>query len=209
MTRKVAIIGGGLSVKECNLNRLNRTNGFFIAVNDAWRGFKAPNFVFSIDTMKLNDRFDDCPYEIILAAPEGFGTPAAKKECDHKPYNHLRMKKILRLEEPDGFSFQPNAVNGGHSSGYGALNYALTHLNPEFVFLFGYDYVDMAKHWHEHKDERQPDIGNQGAMIDAFGYLPADMFLNRVILNCSSISNLKQFPQVSPSEGIKIWNSIR
>lgn len=203
IAKKVAIIGGGLSLRGVDFFRMKR-DGFIIAINDAWRGFERPNIVFTIDTVNLRKRFDDCRYKVVIAAPDDYGKPDAKHLCDQKEPNP-RWHYMERRLEP-GLAKQNYAIHSGENSAYGALNFAY-HMQPEAIYLFGIDMVDMGSYWHDHCDLR-PQNGEVCRRVpDNFKTTLEQLARAGIkVYNCSPISAITCFEKITPQDGIGLWN---
>lgn len=205
----VAIVGGGLSLAgyEDLFNiEMNREIGHLIVVNDAWRAIKEPGDVVTIDTSRLDQRFEDCPWKPIIGVPEGYSEPWAQPACDRHP---LRPGwKYMRRVTQRILSGNPSELASGENSGFAALNLAV-HMMPRRIFLFGIDLVDMRHHWHEHSDERRENRAVTKRVIANFNMTRVAMKRLRIeVINCSRMSAISAFPHVSPPEGVQIWNTL-
>lgn len=203
--KKIAIFGGGLSLTDIDLSILNK-NGFIIGINDYWRSGNSVDVVFTIDTSRLDLRFSDCPFKKVVAIPPRFGEKSAKAVCD-RTLPTTQFEYMYRGQNV-GLAENPISVHGGENSAYGALNYAY-HMYPKYIFMFGIDMVNMGTYHHEHKDIRPQKQDVNDRVPDNFR-TTVNQLNNRGIsvVNCSMISKVDCFHQISPEEGIALWNTI-
>ncbi len=195
--RKVAVIGSGMSLNNVDFNNF-KNDGYVICINDAWRKFRDPDIVVSIDTVKLVPRFTDCPHKVVIAIPPDF-------KADK--YNSPRKLLWMRREQNTGLSDFPSVLHAGENSGYGAFNLAYL-LKPEKIFLFGIDLVNMGHHSHPHSDPR---IMRDSTVTRLPGYfetaVPQIEAAGIKVVNGSPISKITCFPKTTPEEAIERWNA--
>ena len=111
----------------------------------------------------------------------------------------------IRSVNKPGLSFNRSIIHQGANGGYQAINLAV-HFGVNRIILLGYDMQegpDGQKHHHgDHpKGMTNPDKGNYGRWIDAFGTMEPD--LNRAgveVINCTLDSALTCFPMAKLEE---------
>mgnify|MGYP007083430192 FL=1 len=192
---KVAIIGGGKSLDGVDFDKMKRHNQI-ICVNDAWRGFRDPHSVFSIDCSEVHKRFHDCPYDIYLAATYHLHVT-----------NSISHRCFLRMDNPC-LSEERYAIHHNENSGFGAFNFAY-HFRPQYIFLFGIDLVNMGTYWHDHSDIRIQKDHVHATIPSKFNMTMRQIKKAGIsVFNCSPISAIDCFRKVTPEYGVDLWNRL-
>ncbi len=203
--RLVSVIGSGPSLKGQDLSS-TREAGFVIAVNDAWRQLTfAPDVVVTIDTLRLRERFYDCPHKVIAAIPERYGTAAADMHCDRIPAP--RWLHYMRRAQGGGMSSDETVLNAGGNSGFGALNFAY-HMRPRKIALFGFDMAEMANHWHGRRPINVSVMSERTRLrcIESFAIAAAHIREAGIaVANCNPNSAITAFPLMTHERGIQ-WS---
>lgn len=202
---KVAIVGGGLSLRGVDLDGLRPSRSVIIGLNSVWKNYNRYDSLFTIDTVNLDKRFSGCKSRPIVAVPEAFGTPRAQYPCDRVlpqgEFNFIRRVTSLGLSESS------DEIHGGENSSYGALNLAY-HMKPRYIFMFGIDLENMGSYWYEHNDLRPQNHQTNSRVPDNFVSTIYQLAAGIDVINCSQISKIACFTKITAEEGIARWNSV-
>lgn len=146
MKKRALVIASGPSLNQIPHHLLSLVDATKIAVNRSIEWFPESDYLFTLDTVELNKRFEgtfNFKGQKVAAIPADYGRPDAKYACD-KAQKRVDTIYLPRIQwQPDD---DDNAIRSG-CSGYGA--YELAYKNrAEEIFLFGCDHSHMGVYFH-------------------------------------------------------------
>jgi hypothetical protein len=193
--RPAIIVGTGPSLKGFDLSRLNGL-GWVLACKESMFDLPFADAIFGLDLPWMRVRHDYLA-ERALACEVYLSAPEQKLHLFRTVPGAIYLK---RLRNADTFTMDPEAIECGGNSGFGAINLALLKRARE-IYLFGFDYT--SGHYNQPRyDEREA----WGAA--SMNYFPrwAKTFdatvdqlrrLNVKIWNASPDSNLTAYERIS------------
>jgi len=201
LNEKVIIIGGGLSLKGFNFNRLNalQINSDIITVNQVFRHIPHWDYWFTSD------------YHEQLNPPPSEG----KRYCAI-PENHCNKSengvKCIKRVRGDGISIDKTQINDQSDSGFGALQFAILG-GAKHILMLGIDHTGQAKHFYDDASFVPP-ISDRDCFLwerDLIQWNIASEQLKNMdidIKNACLDSRVKVGQKVSIDDGIKWLTSL-
>lgn len=180
--RPVIIVGTGPSLKGFNLFQLKGA-GWVLACKESMFDLPFADAIFGLDIPWMRTRHDylaerakGC--EVYLSAPD---------QRLHLFRNIPGAVYLKRMRSADTFIMDPEAIECGGNSGFGAINLALLKHAKE-IYLFGFDYTEG--HYNQAKyDERE-----------AWGAASMNYFPRWATTFDGTVDQLKRLK-------VKIWNA--
>jgi hypothetical protein len=203
--RPLAIVGAGPSIQGLDLTRIRDTGCRVLAVKQTVLDMPWADCGFGLHVQWPRDykrELEASPVPLILALP-----------LDEERTFHLDRPDVtyVRRGRDAGFSLDPESINSGGNSGYGAINLAVLKKARDVV-LFGYDYDTLDGHHHYDGERyRHYNTGNAGYWVPWARLLDANVdYLTKIgmkVLNASLRSRLKAFPKLSHDDALAYLRS--
>jgi len=136
----VAIIGGGLSLRDYDMERVRRTGWPVLAVNNAWK--LAP---WAVACFFADSRYWKRLREVVL---QSYAGPLVTTTPDRLAVAHPRLIHMHRDQTAD-LATEPGVL-AGLDSGTMTVNLAF-HMGAKRIVLFGFDMTfeqGGSSHWH-------------------------------------------------------------
>jgi hypothetical protein len=172
----IACLGTGPSLCRNDVDALIAANVRMIAINDAYRMAPESDVLFAADAKW---------WKAHSGAPTFHG---AKYTVDRPAYIDVSRLKNAGLGK---FSYDPDGVGTGYSSGYCAINVA-AHLGASRIVLLGYD-MSGQHFFGEHPDKTVPPFALAIPMFDRM--IAPLSTLGIDIVNASRTTKITAFPR--------------
>lgn len=192
----VIIIASGASLNGFDFQRLRAVDATIIAVNNAVHHVPWADYVFTLDTIHLRDKFDfDYPVQRVSAVPEGYGTEKAQCQCDRVK---ARNDTILVKRVPFNKNDSPDIMTG--CSGFGAYQLAYKS-GAKRVFVFGCDHSGQGQYFYGNESVKTPERLWNDALRYWNEFTPPEGVES---YNCSPDSNITSLPKISIDEALSM-----
>lgn len=187
------VIASGPSMRSVCLPLLQAADAVTIAVNNAVLHARFADYVFTLDTVDLNERYD-LPWfrgVRVAAVPSDYGAPDARFRCDRvDPMPDVRY--IERTDFRAGFDTVGKIMTG--CSGFGAYQFAYKFLDADRVFIFGCDHSQQGTYFYG--QQRNPAaLRNWKIALDNWNRHkpPVETW------NVSPVSRISSLPKITPA----------
>ncbi len=184
----VIIIASGSSLNGFDFQRLRGVDATIIAVNNAVHHVPFADYVFTLDTIHLRDKFNfDYPVQRVSAVPEGYGTPSAQFQCDRvKSRDDTILVRRVPFTKEDSLHIMTGC------SGFGAYQLAYKS-GAKRVFVFGCDHSGQGQYFYgnEHNEKHNKNWDNALTYWNEF--TPPEWVES---YNCSPDSNITSLPKI-------------
>lgn len=189
-TRHCAILGGGPSLKDIDVNRLS--NWRVICVNNAYQLAPWADIAF----------YGDCRWwGWHSEALKSFGGLIVSACDGHAKYDRIRV--VHKCNSPRGIIRDRTKVSWNLSSGACAVNLAV-HFGAKRIVLFGFDMrkVDGNCNWHvAHPPSTNPKHDPYTRFLTPWVKIREDLdHLGIEVINATPGSALQLFPMIGPAE---------
>lgn len=196
----IAVIGGGLSLMGVDLSPL-RGKVECIGINGVWQPLPWMDEIVTIDTVRLAERFKDCPVPVFAGVPDGYGTDQAGNPCDRAA--KVSYINYLRRVLAPGLSEEIGTLHSGENSAFGAFNRAY-HKRPRRIVLLGVDIHQMGKYWWAPGNCTGNRPQHERVSANFATALPQIEAAGIEVVNASPISRIACFPKCTPEEGVNL-----
>jgi len=108
----------------------------------------------------------------------------------------------IRCGTGQGFSREPDTINGGGNSGYQAIHLAAT-FGAKKIVLLGFDMQRTGgrEHWHGKHEGNLPHGAGFGSWMKSMAFLAADLRRMGVdVVNCSRVTAMRCFRRATLEE---------
>ena len=187
--KDVYVVGGGPSLRGCDLNRLS-DRGYVLGVNRA-ADFVECDATFTQDRTLIwnwsawleREALDGEVYLAVDPSHDGIPIPGA---------TYLKRRRTV-LRTSSGLSADPSEVANGLNSGYGALNLAVLK-RAQRIFLLGFD-LDRAGNFHAgYPWSNRSSERNFADWADKFRFAAAALPDGVEVFNANPESRVRAFP---------------
>lgn len=185
----VIIIASGSSLNGFDFQKLRAVDATIIAVNNAVHHVPFADYVFTLDTIHLRDKFNfDYQVQRVAAVPEGYGTPKAQCVCDR---TKARNDTIFVKRVPFNKNDSEHIMTG--CSGFGAYQLAYKS-GAKRIFLFGCDHSGQGQYFYGNENVKTPERLWSDALRYWNEFTPPEGVES---YNCSPDSNITSLPKIT------------
>lgn len=201
--KPVLIVGTGPSLIGFDLSRLQGL-GYVLAVKESVWDLPFADVCFGLDLpwmRRQGDRLQQLTMPVYLAVPD-----------QHPPVKRYTPSAIYlrRIRVGNGLSVNPEEIECGGNSGFGALNLAFL-AGSRQIYLFGFDYTGSAycperytHHPPHHNARYLPRWGENFR-----GTIPQIEAAGISVINASIVSTVDAFRKSSPSAVLEHLDRLR